>query len=51
MGLSDRRRGEEPIYIRKAPQRTGFSSGAERRLGIGGQGPQLEPSQCSVPEH
>lgn len=43
MSLSDRQRGQEPIYIRKAPERAGFSSGAERRLGTRGQEPQLKP--------
>lgn len=40
---------EEPIYIRKAPERAGFSSGAERRLGTRGQEPQFKPPQCSIP--
>lgn len=37
------------MYIRKAPERAGFSSGAERGLGSRGGELQRRPPRCSVP--
>lgn len=39
------------MYIRKAPERAGFSSGAERRLGSRGRELQLQPPRCRVRGH